>query len=460
MKKFTQVLDEDMVREDSVSLLQAEITTYINKVKGQLPYDIQKIIYTTQKYNLGSREQLEEIRNSSKSKLKDLVDKYSIPLDELTSLWEMLKHAKKNLRQLPQYQSATERADIEAGRLSMDDLTIDLSTPAGRNAASKMYMPVVMKVVNGFVGQSNLDKPALMSAALLAMTNAMNDWGKPKKDDKKKYTSFKTYLAYRVRQQIVDDMDKYGHSLSGTSWYARKKYGASLLDAVSIDGNPNNDDDIDQDKRGYLADKIAAPETKETTDLWESLYKLMEKTFSVRDMDVFYRYFGLNGRKREKSKEIAKSYGMSEGNIRNSVINKIIKWLRGNDKASDILADIQDLYTEHLMYDLFCSGQTSVMEVLAEDDTYLLLEDLNRWRSESVFKNSLKSALQKVDKELIASILAGDFSDIDNNLKIYKKDITLFLSYMYPTENMAHKTDVDLIEYMQELQSIYKKYTK
>ena len=29
---------------------------------------------------------------------------------------------------------------------------------------------------------------------------------------------------------------------------------------------------------------------------------------------------------------------------------------------------------------------------------------------------------------------------------------------MYPTENMSRKTDVDLIEYMMELQEIYKKY--
>ena len=42
--------------------------------------------------------------------------------------------------------------------------------------------------------------------------------------------------------------------------------------------------------------------------------------------------------------------------------------------------------------------------------------------------------------------------------KKYKKEIMRFLSSMYPTENMSKKTDVDIIEYMVELQEIYKKY--
>ena len=457
MRKFTQLVEETK-SSDSVSLLQSEITTYINKVKRQLPYDIQKIIYTTQKYNLTSSEQLDEIRLSNKSKLKDLVDKYNIPLEELTSLWEMLKQAKKNIRQLPQYQSEQERRELEAGRLSMDDLTIDLSTPTGRNAASKMYMPIVLHIVNKYVGKSRLDKPSLMSAALLGMTDAMNDWKGPDSKEEKR-VSFKTYLAARVEQQILNDINEYGHSLSGTNWYNTKKYGSKLLDAVSLDAGYNTDDP-DQDRNMALADTIAEPETKETKDMCTDLFKLIEKTFSVRDVDVFYRFFGLNGRKREKSKDIAKSYGMSEGNIRNSILNKILKWIRTNNKANAILADIQDLYTEHLMYDMFCSGQQNIIESLAEDDTYLLLEDLNRWRSKDVFNNSLKRALSQVKNQKIVEILKGDFSDIDNNLKALKNDIMLFLSCMYPTENMSVKTDVDIIEYMQELQNAYKKYKK
>lgn len=457
MKKFSQLIEESKSM-DSFSILQSEITTYINKVKSQLPYDIQKIIYATQKFNLTSSNQIDEIRLSTKSKLKDLVDKYSIPLNELTNLWEMLKTAKKNIRLLPQYQSKTEREELEAGRLSMDDLTIDLESPVGRNAASKMYMPVVLKIVKSYVGRSRLDKHSLMSAALMGMTNAMNDWKSAPENDDEKTVSFKSYLVARVRQQILNDINQFGHSLSGTNSYASKEYGSALLDAVSLDGLPRDDDgSFKQDRVAALG--VEEPEA-EKYDAWESLYKLIEKTFPVRDVDVFYRFFGLNGRKREKSKDIAKSYNMSEGNIRNSILNKMLKWLRTNPRATEILSDIQDMYTEHLMCDMLNLSREQIIESLAMDDVYILLEELNKWKNKYTFDNALSKALKVVKNPEIEFILNGGFNEIDDNLKTYKNDIILFLSCMYPAEKFTNRSDVELIEYMQEISNAYKKYKK
>ena len=453
MRKFSQLIGEG-AQKDSLSILQSEITTYINKVKAQLSVNIQKIIYATQKYDLTSAAQIDEIRFASKSKLKDLVDKFNIPLDELIGLWEMLKQAKKQIRLLPQYQSESERAELEAGRLSMDDLTIDLTTTQGRNAASKMYMPVVLKIVNTYVGKSRLDKHSLMSAALEGMVSAMNDWKKEPKGDERT-VSFKSYLVARVRQQILNDIDWYGHSLSGTNAYASKKHGSALLDAVSLDSIPTDDD--------FIQDRVTAlgvePEG-EKYDAWESLYKLIEKTFSVRDVDIFYRFFGLNGRKREKSKDIAKSYNMTEGNIRNSVLNKMLKWLRTNSRAAEILSDIQDMYTEALMCDMLLFSKNQIMEHLASDDVYILLEELNRWKNKSIFDNALQRALKATQLPEIEQMLAGGFNEIDDNLKKYKQQIITFLSCMYPSEKFSNRSDVELIEYMQEISNAYKKYKK
>lgn len=449
MRKFSQLLDENKSK-DSFSILQAEITSYINKVKNQLPANIQKIVYLTQKYNLTSKDQLDKIRNSSKPSLKQLVDEFNIPLDDLVGLWEMLKGAKNNIRMLPQYQSEAERNELEAGKLSMEDLTIDLDSSVGRSAASKMYMPVVMKIVNSFIGKSRMDKHELISAGLLAMTNAMNDWRRETE------VPFKTYLGQRVRQQILNDINEYGHSLSGTSSYATKTYGTALLDAISID-KLTSDFESDIDKLGFLGTEDTDP-TK--YDAWENLYKLVEKNFPVRDVDVFYRFFGLNGRKREKSKDIAKSYNMSEGNIRNSILNKMLKWLRTNPKAKDILADIQDLYTEHLMCDMLNLNREQIIERLASDDIYILLEELNRWKNKSVFDNSLKRAFNQVQQPELQNMLAGGFNEIDDNLKKYKQQIITFLSCMYPSEKFTNRSDVELIEYMQEISNAYKKYNK
>ena len=43
MKNFSQIINEGRVRYDSVSLLQSEITSYINKVNKILPKNIQDL---------------------------------------------------------------------------------------------------------------------------------------------------------------------------------------------------------------------------------------------------------------------------------------------------------------------------------------------------------------------------------------------------------------------------------
>lgn len=459
MDNFSSFVLEARKNYNSGSLLSSEINQYLSKVNRVIPENVKRVIYLTQKYNLLDIASIEEIKNSNKGGLKNLAKKYNISEDSLEDLWNMLKDLKNKIKLLPQYQTEQERQSIELGKLSMDDLTIDLDSQVGRSAAAKMYMPMVYKIVNAYVGKSKLDKQELMSAALKGFTDAMNDWRKT--DDEGQRVAFKTYAGFRVKQQILNDINEYGHTLSGTNWYASKVYGAGLLDAVSIDGMMSGDDEIDSDKLSALGieDKDL---TRNEEKSWQSLYKLLENNFKQRDVNIFYRYFGLNGYKREKSKDIAKSMGMSEGNIRNSVINKMIKFLKNDRKASEILQDIQDMYTESLMIEMLGYTRDEIVETLINDDMYILLEELTKWNYKTVFNQAMRDTFSMIpdqkDKKILIDILKGDFEYLDNNFKKNKNLIILFLSNLYPTENMKKKTDVDLLNYMSDLQNYYKKY--
>lgn len=460
MNNFSQIINETRKNYDSGSLLRAEITQYLNKVNKVIPEQVKTVIYLTQKYNLLDRDSIEEIKNSNKGGLKNISTKYNIPLVEVEDLWKLLKELKSNIKLLPQYQNAQERQAIELGKLSMDDLTIDLTTPQGRNAAAKIYMPMIYKIVNQYVGKSRLSRQELISAAMIGFTNAMNDW---RKSDDGKHVVFKTYAAYRVKQQILNDIDKHGHTLSGTNWYAAKEYGAELLDAISIDGLPRDEDgDFKQDRLASLGmEDVDYNLSKDEKKQWDLLYSLIEDKFKQRDVDIFYRYFGLKGYKREKSKDIAKSMNMSEGNIRNSIINKIILFLKKDKRAIDILQDIQDIYNESLMIDLLGFEKEQIIETLEGDDMFILLEELNRWNNKLVFLRAVADACKNMPKDSIIKItdlIKNDFTYLDNNFKKNKDLIILFLSNLYPTENIRRKSDVSLIEYMVELQDYYKLY--
>ena len=156
-------------------------------------------------------------------------------------------------------------------------------------------------------------------------------------------------------------------------------------------------------------------------------------------------------------------YNMSEGNIRNSIINKFLKFLKSDKKALDVLKNIQDIYNESLMVELFGSDKDTIMESLVNDDMYILLEELNRWSNKLVFNNAIEAALYNLstrEKDIIYDILNSDFQYLDDNFKKNKKVIILFLSNIYPSENFSRKTDVSLLDNIYELQEYYNRYKK
>ena len=455
MNNFTDIIFEARKNYDSESLLSSEISKFLNKVNKVIPSIVKDAIHLTQKYNLMDRESLEEIKNASKSSLKKLAQKYNITPEQIEDIWKILKELKSNIKLLPQYMSAQEREMLELGKLSMSDLTIDLTSAQGRSAAAKIYMPLVYTIVNKFVGRSNLDKAELISAGTLGLTAAMNDW-KPETG-----VPFKTYAGIRIRQQILNDINDHGHSLSGFNDYAFKKgYSADALSLDNLLGK--DDDDMQQDHLaalGFMDDEYDELDDKKM----KPLFDLLEKNFSTRDVDIFYRYFTLKGNKKEKSKDIAKSYGMSEGNIRNGVINKIIKFLRTDKRALNILKQLQESYTISMMTSLVGLNRSMIIDALINDDIFILLEELNSMSDKESFKAIIEPALARLpnaDSKYILKVLQEGFDYLDSTFKKNKKVIILFLSDVYPTEAIANKTDVALLEYMMNIYNMYQEHKK
>ena len=459
MRKFTQIVVEER-KKDSISLLQSEITSYINKVKKILPKDIQDIIVLTNKYGLYSTEDIDNILSANKSQLSALATQYNISIESMNILYKLLKNNKKYIRLLPQYQTSAERAALEDGRLSADDLTIDLTTPAGRNAAAKMYTPIVLKIANQYINSSKLDRPSLISAGMAGLADAIKDYGKNEENGGKK-TTFKTYASYRIQQAILNDINANGHDLSGGNSYNTDKYGAAAFDAISLDGLNNNDDDDDDFKQDHLShlgvnSSDSNNNYEEEEKSWKNIFKLIEDKYSTRDIDIFYRYFGLgpyHGR-RHKVKDIAKEYNMSNGNIRGSVINKIIKFLQTNPQAIKLVSKLRDIYTESLLKELIYFDKEYIAEYLYNDSTYILLENMTRWDNKQLLIHTVHTACDRMnikDAKIIYYCLVKDDDYLVKQIKKNKKLIISFLADVYPMEDMVHKYESELLDYMREI---------
>lgn len=444
-----------------------EINEYLEKVGKKIPKQVADIVYLTAKYSLTSQQDIDDIRDANKSKLDKLAFKYNIPQSEIEDLWKSLKDLKTNLRLLPQYQTSSERAAFMVGKLVMSDITIDVETSAGRTACAKQYIGLVNKIVNQFVGKCPLGKPELMSAGQLGFVHAMNTWRKPAKnspeDMENKSVPFKTYAGYCVRNQILQDINNLGYVVK-TNQYAVDKLGSGVLQGKSLDGfGVNNDDDFKQDRLAILGIEDANHDlVKNEEDLFKDLYKFIDGKFKQRDIDIFYRYFGLNGYQKEKGKDIARHLGLAPSMI-TAVVNMILNTLKKDKKAMEILMDLQSAYNESLMLDIMNLDREMMIEAILSDDTFILLEELTKWANKDVYINALNDIfgnLNDNETKIIKQILSEDFDYLDKVFKVNKKLIVKFLSGMYPTESFVKKTDVALLEYMSELGDLYKKYVK
>lgn len=454
MIKFTDIINESKKQEYNGTVTISELNDYIDKTAKIIPNIVRDALYLVKKYEILKADDINTILNTNKSGIISLAKKFNIDVDLMEELWVLLKDLKSNIKLFPHFLTPFEQKSLIKGTARIEDLTIDLETSQGQNEAIKLYMPIVNKVINQYVGKSKLNRSDLMSAAHIAIANAIKDW------DRSKGQLFKTYLSYRVQQQILLDIEEgIGRSLSGANAYNREKYGIEMLNAISIDGLTGDEDDYTKQDRlaalGYVDGRSEESDVKQ----WKKVFEILEKKFNQRDIDIFYRYFGLNGYKREKSKDIAKMYKMSEGNIRNSIINKMIAFLKKDRAALELLMDLKESYNESIMIELLGCDKETILERLSNDDIYILLEEITRWNNKDIFIRSLNNSIHS-NKDIILNILNGGFEEIDNNIKKCKKDIVVFLNNMYPTENFTRKTDVDIIEYMMELQEIYKKYKK
>lgn len=462
MKTFSNFITEARKQYTSSDLTKKDITDYIEAVKKDLPINVQKLLYLTSKYDLTNAEQLDKIRDVSKGQLKNLVDELDIPMNVLEEIWHMFKDIKQQYRLMPQYMTNRERESIMKKKLRFDDLTIDLETTAGKNAVARMYTPMVIKIANQFVGKSKLDKSDLMSAGMEGLMLAMQDWSPEGMDDKDP-VPFKTYAAYRIRQKINNEIDINGHDLSGTSWYSFKM--GSKADAISMDAF-DGDDKAAADHLAALGDEDINKNYDIEDPAWKKLYQMLEKNFSHRDVDIFYRYLGLNGRKREKAGDIAKEYGISQSSINNGVFKKILKYLQTNKKALDILDELKDLYLEGLLKDSIPRGSEYINELLYTDDIYLMFEEVTRWSNKYNFLSAYKHAYEQTlktnrkDIKVLEEVMNGDYVVADDNIKTHKILYINFLKHMYPTESFDKITDVTLLERMVEIQEAYKKFKK
>ena len=475
MKFLTNIIEAKLSNR---IIEKGTLQEYAKMFSGKLSQDINLILKYCILYDILDTFTLNEIISASKSGLKELSKELSISESDLESLYKLLTGAKNQLKMLPHFQSEKMTANLLNGKKELSDASLDLISDKGRAAAFKQFTPLINKIVHQYEGRSSLSRSELMSAALEGFTLAMNDYQAPDENyidtggsdidtveaREKKGLTFKQYAAYRIAQKILDDMN----NLSRVVRIPKRQISKNLKDDPSANFNSTSidamlsDDPDEVSKADRMKELSQEPQTISTTEeqkYWNKIFQLIESKFSVKVVSIFYQVFGLKGFKKMSGSDVAKEMGCSKAYI-SKVIKQVTTFLKSDHTASEMLLALQDIYTESLLVQNFNKPINEIIEALAQDDIYMLFEELNKWANPMVLKSSLENVLADYDasaKNFIINCLNKGFEFLDNNYRSNKKMIVHFLSSLYPTEPIAKKSDVYILELMEDVMNAYNK---
>lgn len=214
----------------------------------------------------------------------------------------------------------------------MNKETLDLKDPKERERLFLQYKNLMFKIVNQYVGKLPLPFDDIVGAAMEGFTKAMNGYREGTSQ------SFQQYAAWCMRNNILTSANEEGHVVKFNAYQQKKakERGESTFITQSIS---NIYEDSQEDKLEILGVEDPEIDNVDPEEVFSDLFKWLEYNFTKRDCEIFYLYFGLNGRTQTKGIDIAKQFKVSAATV--TVTNKkIIKKLKENKTMLSCLRDL------------------------------------------------------------------------------------------------------------------------
>ena len=472
MKLFTEIIAESRREWNKLTIEQIKEFEKIIHGSKSISKEYLQILVDTIQLGITSGEVLDEIINGSSSKIKEIISQYGGSPAMYEEIRKLAGKCKPELKGLPQLMSAEDFNNVISGKRDIGDITLDLETEKGRERCARQYAGLVTAIASKYRG-SGLDWNSLISAGYLGLTKAMSDYHRPDEvvdmEDgldkeakaevkKQKNLTFKQYAGWRIRFQILNDINELSRTVKITQYEYEKNKAAG-----NTKGNFNTvsvDQTLD-DEGQTLVDRMTAFSNDndafkgDTKTQWDKVYKLIDDKFSARTASVFYKYFGLRGYKQMSGVEIAKEMHITGAAV-SMYIKHIITFLKSDKRTINLLMDLLSMYSESL---IASHTVQTIMDAMITDNVFIMLQECTRWTNRKVFNNAMGGAIQQLSesgKDFIICCLENDINYIDEYYDGNRGFVVNFLENVYPTECIRRKSDIDLINMMNELSENFK----
>lgn len=472
MKLFTEIIAEARREWNDLTIDQLKEFEKIVRNSKSISKEYLQILVDTIQLGLVNGEDVDKVINGSASDLKWVYTNYGGPQQMYSEIKKLAGKCKPELKGLPQLMSAEDFNSIISGKRDIGDITLDLETEKGRERCARQYAGLVTAIASKYKG-SGLDWNGLISAGYTGLTNAMNDYHRPdevvdvepgldsdaKKEIKKqKGQTFKQYAGWRIRYQILNDINEFSRTVKISQYeYEKNKAAGNTkgnFNVVSVDQTIDDEGQTLVDRMSAFSNDNDAFK-KDAATQWDKVYKLIDDKFSARTASVFYKYFGLRGYKQMSGVEIAKEMHITGAAV-SMYIKHIITFLKSDKKTMNLLTDLLSMYSESL---IVANTPQTIMDAMISDNIFIMLQECTRWTNRKVFNNAMGGALQMLNesgKEFIINCLENDINYIDEHYDGNRGFVVNFLENVYPAECIRRKSDVDLINMMTELSDNFK----
>ena len=479
MKLFTEIIKDSKRAWNNLTINQLEDFEKIVKGNKSISKEYLQILVDTIQLGITNGEVLDEIINGSTSRVKVIAAQYGGTPAMYDEIRKLASKCKPELKGLPQLMSAEDFNNVISGRRDISDITLDLETDRGRDRCARQYASLVTAIASKYKG-SGLDWNGLISAGYLGLTKAMNDYHRPDEyvdvedglnnDDKKevkkqKSLTFKQYAGWRIRFQILNDINELSRTVRISQYEYQKNKAAGdtkgNFNTVSVDRTIDDEGQSLVDRMAAFSNDNDAFKSDDGSNMdradsqWAQVYKLIDSKFSTRTASVFYKFFGLRGYKQMKGTEIAKEMGITGGAV-SMYVKHIMNFLKSDKKTMKLLVELLSIYSESL---IVSNTPQTIMDAMITDDVFIMLQECTRWTNRKVFNNAMGEALQPLNessRKFIICCLENDINYIDEHYDGNRQSIVNFLESVYPTECIRRRSDIDLIGMMTELSENFK----
>lgn len=309
--------------------------------------------------------------------------------NNLKELWKCIDEVVKSGRplEIPVFQTKGQFDKIITNQSSPDTVIMDFDSEKSRNEIAKRYEPLVHKICRQYHGKSNLSYEDLLASAYEGLTYAMNNFGKKRsnKDDindetVNKYT-FGQFAAYMIRFHILGTIENESRivRISKSQQKKERTETGKISKNNSVSGDKqigvHNSDEGNKTLFDFIDSQEYSDSSLDRQDLaklWDNIYDKIKEKFGEKIFNIWCSFYGINGSKELKNKELADKYDVSNSSITYYCF-KVNNYLQKDKEIFNMLQEVYEL----------------MKECLAEEDNRNNLDEPYHIKTNTITDNSI-----------------------------------------------------------------------